>query len=88
MVAEAPRAPEFRAVLERVLADAERRGAPYVDARSGNLHRQVGMYPGPDHRMPSCCAVMEEAMQPGDSIVRTPPKGRGANLIIRYQLPR
>lgn len=88
MALQPPRTPEFRAALGRVLAGAERRGAAYVDVRSGDLHRQVGMYPGPDHRMPSCCAVMEAAMRPGDTILRTPPKGRGANLVIRYQLPR
>ncbi len=43
---------------------------------------------GLTRRMPSCRHVMEGAMRLGDTILRTLPKGRGANLIIRYQLPR
>jgi len=60
----------------------------YVDVISGGLHRRLGHYPGPDHRMPICCNVMKQCMQSGDFIISQPPKGQGASLTIRYQLPR
>lgn len=38
--------------------------------------------------MPTCCNVMYAAMTQGDEVLRSPPKGKGANLFIRYRLPR
>jgi hypothetical protein len=38
--------------------------------------------------MANCCNVMTEAMQPGDKILSSPLKGKGATLTIRYVLPR
>jgi hypothetical protein len=84
----APTAVAFRNELFGRLADAECTGSVALDVNSGDLHRTVGNYPGDAHRMPNCCAVMEAAMEAGDEIVSTPPKGRGATLTIRYKLPR
>ena len=81
-------AADFRAILGVILRGAERAGRSYVDINSGQLHRDVGGYPGPDHRMPVCCQVMRDAMRIGDEIVTVPPKGNGASLTIRYRLPR
>lgn len=75
-------------MLDAVLAKADKQHAEFVDVRSGDLHRAVGWYPGPDHRMPACCGAMRAAMRVGDKVIRTPPKGNGANLVIRYALPR
>ena len=80
--------PEFRKELLNQLAHAEGRGAPHVEITSGKLHRQVGGYPGANHRMPVCCEVMYEEMGDGDRVVSAPPKGKGATLTIRYRLPR
>lgn len=79
---------EFRTELLRLLAAAERDGATSLRVQSGSLHRLVGGYPGPRHRMPSCCSEMRAAMTPGDRIIEQPPKGAGARLVIEYQLPR
>lgn len=68
------------------MANAKFRNMPHVEVRSGDLHRAVGGYPGPNHRMPICCSVMYAMMQEGDQIIKTPPKGKGANLIIQYSL--
>ena len=78
----------LRVELRSQISEAERRGVPYVDINSGELHRQLGGYPGLDHSMPSCCNVMHEERRAGDQILSSPPKGRGASLTIRYQLPR
>ena len=77
-----------RQELRRQWTRAQERGAPYIDIKAGELHRCVGAYPGPDHRMPACCAVLRSEMVGGDTVVQEPPKGQGASLTIRYQLPR
>lgn len=84
----APKAEDFREELSKILAEAQKRGAPYVEVSAGELHRRVGDYPGTNHRMPVCCEVMRQIMKKGDEIISEPPKGKGASLTIRYKLPR
>ena len=84
----APKAETFRNALMDEFRRSEAEGKPYLDIRSGDLHRQVGGYPGHDHRMPVCCKAMRDEMQPSDEELEAPPKGNGASLVIRYQLPR
>ncbi|PSR35436.1 MAG: HNH endonuclease [Sulfobacillus benefaciens] len=79
---------DFKNALYAEFNRAMEQNAPYVDIRSGDLHRNAGGYPGPNHRMPSCCAVMEREMKVHDQILKAPPRGRGASLTIRYMLPR
>jgi len=85
-----PTADEFREALYRICYEAFQHGQTTVDVNAGDLHRRVGGYPGPDHRMPNCCSVMRQAMaaDAGDSILEEPPGGQGASLTIRYTLPR
>ena len=78
----------FRAVLRARLSASERLGNDHLEISAGELHREVGGYPGIDHKLPSCCRVMRAMMQSADEIVRSSPKGYGARLTIRYQLPR
>lgn len=78
----------FRTALQRRLRQAELEGKSFVDVKSGALHREVGDYPGPSHRMPTCCDVMRQGMKASDQILSEPLKGRGASLIVRYGLPR
>ena len=86
--AGAPRADEFISGLRAQWDRAEEGGASHVDINAGDLHRQVGGYPGPEHRMPNCCQVMRGEMAAGDEVVESPPGGHGASLTIRYRLPR
>jgi hypothetical protein len=79
---------EFRDALTEMLTEAARRGDVTATVRAGDLHKRVGGYPGPNHRMPVCCAAMRSLMGQDDRIVQQPPKGNGANLVIEYQLPR
>ena len=85
-----PTAEEFRDKLYRFFNEAFREGQEGVEVNAGELHRRVGDYPGPNHRMPVCCEVMRAAYAPdgGDIIVDEPPSGQGASLTIRYVLPR
>lgn len=83
-----PNAQDFQIELEKVFAQARRQGKIDIDLKSGDLHRRVGGYPDHNHRMPVCCEVMKRNMKPRDRILREPPKGQGATLIIKYKFPR
>jgi 5-methylcytosine-specific restriction protein A len=83
-----PRTNDFRTQLLIWHQDATDNGEAFTDVNAGELHKRVGYYPGPSHRMPLCCQVMRDDMQDGDLILEEPPKGAGASLTIRYQLPR
>jgi hypothetical protein len=76
------------ALAARFREAAASRGADYLDVNAGDLHREVGGYPGRDHRMPLCCAVMRAALRDGDVVLSEPPRGAGSSLLIRYRLPR
>ena len=74
--------------LRTQLARAQASGARYVDINSGELHRELGGYPAPNHNMPTVCNVMNRLTNAADKVVSEPPKGKGASLTIRYRLPR
>lgn len=69
------RAQVFEAALATRLAQAQAAGRASLTVKSGDLHRDVGGYPGTNHRMPVCCQVMRAAMLAKDRIVEAPPKG-------------
>lgn len=81
-------ADDFRNALKKFLGEGFGSSDSYVDINAGQLHRHVGGYPGRNHVMPVCCAVMHSEMNAGDEVIAQPPKGRGASLTIRYRLPR
>ncbi len=54
----------------------------------GELHRAVGGYPGPSHKVPVCCRAMRSAMENGDREIESPPSGSGASLTVEYRLPQ
>ena len=83
-----PTAKDFQRELDRMFSSAQQAVKPFIEVKSGDLHRSVGGYPGRNHRIPMCCGVMKRNMKPGDQIVRQPPSGVGATLIIRFTLPR
>lgn len=75
----------FRGALKKKLSESK--GDSMV-ITSRELHCLVSGYPSRNHRMPTCCRAMREAMQPGDREIDSPSKGNGATLTIRYVLPR
>ncbi|HII99244.1 MAG TPA: DUF4145 domain-containing protein [Methanoregula sp.] len=79
---------EFFHEMGRVFTEAQKNDLPFIEVRSGDLHKKLGGYPGRNHQMPLCCDIMRQVMEKNDQIIMQPPKGRGANLIIRYYLPR
>ena len=78
----------FHDHLSKIVESASKQGLSSIDITSGTLHREVGGYPGNNHRMPVCCSVMKNYMKSGDTILSQPKKGQGATLVIRYMLPR
>jgi hypothetical protein len=78
----------FRNALIEKFKESQKQGLAFIDIRSGDLHKELGDYPGPNSRMPVCCSVMRGLIDSGDIIVKSPLKGNGANLIIRYNIPR
>ena len=77
----------FHEALDRLFAAALASGQSKARVHAGELHREVGGYPSPNHRMPVCCAVMRRRMGEADAVLVSPPKGAGANLTIEYRLP-
>jgi 5-methylcytosine-specific restriction protein A len=78
----------FERELNLRLEEADSRGIPHLDISSGAFHRDMGGYPGPNHRMPVVCGVLYKAMRGSDRILHQPPSGFGASVRIRYFLPR
>lgn len=88
MTTKIPTDLDFQKSLDDLFAQAKQNNATEITIVSGDLHRSVGGYPSKNHRMPICCAVMRRNMTSGDRILSSPPKGDGATLVIKYQLPR
>jgi hypothetical protein len=80
----APNMADFERALEAVFSEARAAGPSSVVVTAADLHRRVGGYPGPNHRMATCCMAMHQRRMPGDLIVSQPPSGKGASLTIRY----
>jgi hypothetical protein len=85
-----PTSEDFKTELYRMMNEALFDGKSTAEINAGDLHRRVGGYPGLNHKMPMCCVVMLAAFAPeaGDVILKEPPSGQGANLTIRYVLPK
>ena len=77
---------DFRTEVRGLMRGAQTASASFVDINSGQVHRAVGGYPGPNHHLPVCCQVMKADIRTGDEVL--PPNGQGASLTIRYKLPR
>ena len=89
MVDNVPEKADFEKALNAWFLEAEKQENPFIDIRADDLHARVGDYPGPFHRMATCCEVMYEHYKPSvDRILQFPPKGKGASMEIRYHLPR
>jgi len=89
-ISDMPTSEDFKTELYRMMNKALFEGKTTAEINAGDLHRRVGGYPGPNHRIPVCCVVMLAAFAPaaGDVILEEPLSGQGANLTIRYVLPK
>ena len=71
---------EFRLFIDSEIKNMQQK---YIELTSGDVHRELGIYPDRNHSMPSCCRAMKQLMIKGDIILSAPPKGNGASLTIR-----
>jgi len=83
-----PTVQDFRSELRAMFREAEKEDSRSTTIVAKGLHRRVGGYPGPNHRMPTCCDVMLAEKRAKDTILSQPRKGKGASLTIQYTLPR
>lgn len=81
-----PTTGDFEKLIRQKFDSAIKQGKDYVDIVSGDIHRELGGYPGKNHRMPCCCTVMYSLMKNDDIVIYAPKKGKGATLKIRYKL--
>ena len=79
-------AEDYRIALTAQIQQARQQNQGVLEISAGDLHRQVGGYPGSNHRMPTCCYVMRQTMKEGDIEVESPPKGHGASLCVQYKI--
>jgi hypothetical protein len=67
-------------------------GQTFIEVRSGDLNVDAGGQHGRDSRIAACCGVMYSNIvcRHGDEIIGLPAgdSGFGANLVIRYVIPR
>jgi len=56
----------------------------FIELTSGYIHRDVGGYPGRNHKMVICCDVMYKRMAGDDEVISAPPSGKGATVTVRY----
>jgi 5-methylcytosine-specific restriction protein A len=59
---------DFDSELQSRLAAAGGRLLSYININAGELHRRLGSYPGPDHRMPNCCRAMHAERRGADEV--------------------
>ena len=76
----------FQRCLDEMLEDARNRGKTSKVVKAGDLHRKAGSYPSPDHRMPTCCDVMEKNMKGSDKVLPNALKKYGASFQVYYNL--
>lgn len=82
------RARNLEKAIQRKLMEARNRGAASVELRAGRLHDELaaGANLGANHRVPSICDAMWNAMKENDIVIRSPRRGRGRTLCISYCL--
>ncbi|MBM3137308.1 MAG: HNH endonuclease [Chloroflexi bacterium] len=81
-------ADKFRYELRRSFEHAHAEGKDHVDILAKDLHAKVWGSPPEKNQMPNCCQVMRAMMKADDIVLKSPPKGAGSSLLIRYVLPR
>ena len=77
-----PGSEDFQAALQDLLAEARRRGADHLDVNAGALHRKVGGYPGPGHRIETVSGDLMLATSGGLAL-----EVRGLSTDVSVALP-
>lgn len=76
---------EFRNEIYKRIEKAKKMGLYSIVINSGELHRDMGIYPNKGHSMPSCCGAMRSIEGYEIVEISSPPKGKGATLTLEYR---
>lgn len=85
---EPSKSDEVRNLLVRKFNVAIAGGLNGIEVNAGELHSELGGYPGWRHTMPNICRIMKAETTDGDAVLSEPPSRQGASVTIRYRLPR
>jgi hypothetical protein len=81
--------PQYQMILRSQLYRAQKRGLSHLDVKAGDLCRRFGGHTdAPAREISNWCRAMQAEKKALDVVIAEPPEGTGANLIIRYKLPR
>ena len=80
---------DFKKAIEKAKMNAANKGEKQIEIQAKDIHKELGHYPGPNHRMSTCCDAMYASMNnsKGDTVIDAPKKGKGANLKIQLKVP-
>lgn len=74
---------EFKTKLLEKLSEAKSSNKEFIDILSKDLHENCDG----NNEFPKCCNAMNEVAQEYKyEILKSPPKGQGSTLLIRYYL--
>lgn len=73
---------EIRDHIRDLFDKAKESGQDYIDILAKDVEKAVS----DDQHVPSVCSAMRSLMKDGDEILKSPPKGNGVTLLIRYYL--
>ncbi|THE11873.1 hypothetical protein E1I69_13380 [Bacillus timonensis] len=73
---------EIRRYIITILNKAHENGADYLDLRSGDIHKAMGL----KDRLPSVCGAMESLGIYQYSIIKDTPSGKSSTRVVRYFL--
>lgn len=91
-MSDMPTTADFQRAYDEAMVQAEAEGKSDIVLGARELHQQLGGYVEgnrSNHRMAPCSRVLRRMMRDGDEILDgSPTQGDGANLRIRFLLPR
>jgi hypothetical protein len=85
-----PTSEDFKTELYRMMNEALFEGKTTAEINAGDLHKASGRLPRPESQNTGVLRSHPRGVAPeaGDVILEEPPSGQGANLTIRYVLPK
>ncbi len=71
---------DIRQYILKLKATAKEQGEKFIILRSGVLHKELNL----KSRLPMVCNAMRQAMNEGDIVLHTTPKGNSSTIEIQY----
>ena len=74
-----PTKEDFKRVINKAKMNAAINGEKHIHIQVKDIHIELGHYPGPNHRMKTCCDAMNTSN--GDVVVSAPKSGKSHHKI-------